>query len=65
VDGEHRPAVELFAERAEAASGFVPSTDEEIVLQAVCQSLDGMPLALERAAAQLALPSPSELVEGL
>jgi hypothetical protein len=44
VDGEDRPAVELFAERAEAASGFVPSADEEIVLQAVCHSLDGMPL---------------------
>lgn len=65
VEGMHRPALELFTERAEAAAGFVPTADEENVLQEVCRSLDGMPLAIELAAAQLAFLSPSELVEGL
>lgn len=64
-DGTYRPALDLFTERAEAAAGFVPTANEANVLQEVCRSLDGMPLAIELAAAQLAFLSPSELVEGL
>lgn len=64
VDGEDRPALQLFEERA-AAAGFVPSSDDEAVLQEVCRALDGLPLAIELAAAQLAFLTPNELAAGL
>lgn len=50
------PAVELFVERAQAAAFvFDPSpTDLEIVAD-ICRRLDGLPLAIELAAAQVKL----------
>jgi len=46
------PAVELFVERLTAATG-VDVTEEEVALaQLICQSVDGVPLAVELAAAR-------------
>ena len=71
IDSEQRFAVEplpesdavtLFIERAQAVDpGFVPvPTVEEI-----CRRLDGLPLAIELAAARVALLDPEELLERL
>src|SRR4051812_29513078 len=58
------PAVRLFLDRAHAV---VPGLrDDEQVLEAtalICRELDGIPLALELAAARLASLAPSELAE--
>ncbi len=48
------PAVQLFAERAAAARyGFQPSTDQLQIIARICRKLDGIPLALELAAARV------------
>jgi predicted ATPase/class 3 adenylate cyclase len=58
-------AVDLFVERAEAVRSLelTPSSTEAIA--AVCRRLDGLPLALELAAARLRLLSPEALLERL
>ncbi|MBB5935609.1 putative ATPase [Streptomyces zagrosensis] len=49
----HPDAVDLFADRASAVlPGFTPATGREAVSE-VCRRLDGMPLAIELAAARL------------
>jgi predicted ATPase/class 3 adenylate cyclase len=59
------PAVELFNERATAASrGFDPDASRDQVAE-ICRRLDGVPLAIELAAARTATLSPSELVDRL
>ena len=60
------PAVALFMDRAKAVRrGFEPDEAALSVIHAICQKLDGLPLALELAAARLAVISPDELLEGL
>jgi predicted ATPase len=54
-------AVVLFVERA----GTAASPDSEATVAAICQRLDGLPLALELAAARLRLLSPDALLERL
>ncbi|HEY2223190.1 MAG TPA: LuxR C-terminal-related transcriptional regulator [Actinomycetospora sp.] len=48
-------AVQLFCERAQAAGGYVGRTDPMVA--ELCRALDGMPLALELAAARTAAMS--------
>src|SRR4051795_6547842 len=58
------PAARLFLDRAQAVVPGLRSDDQ--VLQAtsvICRQLDGIPLALELAAARLATLAPSELAE--
>ena len=55
-------AVVLFVERAGTAA---ESPDSEAIVAAICQRLDGLPLALELAAARLRLLSPDALLERL
>ena len=55
-------AVALFVERAGAAA---ESPDNEQAVAAICRRLDGLPLALELAAARLRLLSPDALLERL
>ena len=55
-------AVVLFVERAGAAA---ESPDSEAAVAAICRRLDGLPLALELAAARLRLLSPDALLERL
>jgi predicted ATPase len=60
------PAVALFVERArEANPAFVLNTDNAATIAELCQRLDGLPLALELAAARLALLTPSALLARL
>jgi predicted ATPase/DNA-binding CsgD family transcriptional regulator/transcriptional regulator with XRE-family HTH domain len=55
-------AVQLFVERARAiAPGFALTPDNSGVVAQICARLDGIPLALELAAARLNILSPSEL----
>ena len=60
------PAVELFCERAAAAGVTVPMDGaERAVVEAICRRLDGLPLALEIAAARTEVMQPREILTGL
>jgi len=60
------PAVEFFIERAVSARpGFVLDEHTLPAIADVCRLLDGVPLALELAAAQLRYLTPAELVRRL
>ena len=60
------PAVALFVERARPTRGSFDLTPENAgAVAAVCRRLDGLPLALELAAARLRLLSPDALLERL
>lgn len=57
------PAGRLFAERAAAVSpGFTVTADNAAAVTEICERLDGLPLALELAAARLRHFSPAEPV---
>lgn len=57
------PAVELFIARAaQIQAGFALSWDNAASIAQICRRLDGLPLALELAAAQLRLFSPRALL---
>lgn len=61
-----RPAVRLFVERAaQVRPGFVLDADNAQGVVDLCRRLDGMPLALELAAARTAVLEPSEIVQRL
>jgi non-specific serine/threonine protein kinase len=57
------PAVGLFVERARAVQpAFRLTPDNVAAVLGICQRLDGLPLALELAAARIAVLSPSALL---
>jgi predicted ATPase/DNA-binding SARP family transcriptional activator len=59
-------AIRLFCERAsDVASSFALSDDNAAAVAAVCSRLDGMPLALELAAARVGALSPAQIAERL
>lgn len=59
-------AVQLFVERAQQSSHEFALTDESrVVVEEICRRLDGVPLALELAAAQLKVFSPDDLLSRL
>ncbi len=59
-------AVELFADRARLAqAGFAVIDDNAAVVAEICQRLDGMPLAIELAAARVRALSLVEILESL
>ncbi|MFJ9177097.1 AfsR/SARP family transcriptional regulator [Streptomyces sp. NPDC102360] len=59
------PAHRLFAERAAAVRpGFDPSQDQAAIAE-ICRRLDGLPLAIELAAARLRLLTPRQIADRL
>jgi predicted ATPase/transcriptional regulator with XRE-family HTH domain len=59
-------AVDLFARRAEAAApGFAVTAGNAAAVAAICRQLDGLPLAIELAAARMRLLTPTELADRL
>ncbi len=66
-DGLHdNDAIRLFVERARAAKrGFALSGDELSVVAEICRRLDGIPLAIELAAARVQVMTPAEILARL
>ena len=65
-DAERSGAVQLFVQRARMVRpDFEVTTSNAADVVAVCEQLDGVPLALELAAARTALFTPAALVERL
>jgi predicted ATPase/DNA-binding SARP family transcriptional activator len=60
------PSVRLFVERAaQVRPGFTLDSDNARGVVDLCRRLDGMPLALELAAARIAVLEPAEIVQRL
>lgn len=59
-------SVQLFAVRAQAAQpGFMVTTENAATVAALCRRLDGLPLAIELAAARTSLLPPDALLQRL
>ncbi|MEV5607259.1 BTAD domain-containing putative transcriptional regulator [Streptomyces sp. NPDC052225] len=59
------PALRLFTERAATVSpGFDPGQDPQAIAE-ICRRLDGLPLAIELAAARLRLLTPRQIADRL
>ena len=66
LTADRYPAVTLFVERAAAAApGFRLTAANEAAVVEICHRLDGLPLAIELAAAQLRTLSVERLASGL
>ena len=52
IDGASSPATQLFLERARAVSPKLSVRDDDISVKAICAELEGIPLAIELAAAR-------------
>ena len=64
--GALSPAVELFVERARAVQPNFPSDGGALrTVAQICERVDGLPLAIELAAARVAMFSPAELLRRL
>jgi predicted ATPase len=60
------PAVELFVQRAQAVNpDFICTAHNQPTLEAICQRLDCLPLALELCAAQIDILAPTQLLAQL
>jgi predicted ATPase len=66
VDAAQTACVQLFSERAQAVKADFCLTPELIpVVTEICRRLDGLPLAIELAAARIKLFTPQELLQRL
>jgi predicted ATPase/class 3 adenylate cyclase len=66
VDAGDSAAVQLFVARATAVQhGFTLTADNTATIIAICRALDGLPLAIELAAARIRILSPASLLERL
>jgi predicted ATPase/DNA-binding SARP family transcriptional activator len=60
------PAIQLFVERCQAQdAGFVLDDANSVSVAEICTRLDGMPLAIELAAAHATLLAPEEMIRRL
>lgn len=58
--------VELFSDRAAAADSAAAATEDNVaVIAAICERLDGLPLAIELAAARVRSMTPHDVADGL
>ena len=64
-DGVSSPATELFLERAQAITPDFSSNGERAAVSEICQRLDGVPLAIELAAARTRTMLTSEIRDRL
>lgn len=65
-NGDMAPAVRLFYERAASHGAEISRSAEDLLaVEAICRRLDGLPLAIELAAARTRLFSVAELAERL
>jgi len=63
---EDSEAVRLFIERAAAASPCLPLSEKNLaIITSVCQHLDGIPLAIELAAARLRLLNLDQIADSM
>jgi predicted ATPase len=65
VFGDSAPAVELFGERARAVSPGFEIEQHLTAVQEICTSLDGIPLAIELAAARAKSMTPAQIRDRL
>ena len=59
------PAVSLFLERAQAANAPIDVETDRAAIEEICRRLDGVPLAIELAAARTRTLAPADLVDRL
>lgn len=65
-DSESSDAIELFIERASAHDpSYQVAGEDEAVVEAICRQLDGLPLAIELAAAHIRTLTPAKILERL
>lgn len=64
-EAAHSPSVELFTDRARATGHAGFPSDDVVVIGEICRRLDGLPLAIELAAAMTAVLTPTQIVERL
>jgi predicted ATPase/class 3 adenylate cyclase len=63
---QRHSALQLFTERAEEAGAALPIRPQDVAIVAqICRRLDGLPLALELAAARMRAMSPADLLDQL
>ncbi|MBA2520297.1 MAG: AAA family ATPase [Chloroflexia bacterium] len=65
IDLDRFAATRLFVDRAIAADPWFSAKDAEAAIAAICRRLDGLPLAIELAAARVAIMPPAALLEQL
>jgi predicted ATPase/class 3 adenylate cyclase len=65
TDERAAPAVRLFLERAAGAHGTTYGPADAATIREICVRLDGLPLAIELAAARTAVLSPADLLARL
>ena len=65
TSGADAPAIELFTQRARAVSPSFDSSVHKAAIQNICTELDGIPLAIELAAARAKSMTPTQIYERL
>ncbi len=65
ISGSNAPAIELFTERAKAVSHTFQIENNEADVRDICEKLDGVPLAIELAAARVKSMTPRQIRDRL